>query len=884
LLQNKFKKAYNVYIDVCKRTNVTPLKAFYFSIMSAYEIEKYNFKIDRNEKYNILLNELLTVLDTIKINSVKDFYYYIDILTNIGVGKYASEFRKSLSTQIANYLLNTNIDVFKIDNLDASREFLSKLKYIIRLLDNKELSNIFYNNFVRHFRNLFKEFEKDSLNKKEELNEMKENNNLVVYDIEVFKNLFMIGYKRLGDNEVIVKYWFNEIDAAEVLEVINTLKSSTIIGYNNYNFDDIVLTYIEKFNAVAGPFKTEDIFNFVQSLIEGKINNYSYISESIDVFKLLNSSLKYNGAILGKKIDAFFQDKETISKPVTRDQLQTIIDYNINDIEVTEAIYKKLQGDINLRLKYAKEKNHPIKKVIKNNAGFGFQIVKDELGDALKMLPNGNNISHFRIELDSKLVTLLDYFGGVEYKQYLKELLNTTLHLTDIYQDNYGRPRVVKKLLPNETNKVKRTIKEGDISLEFGVGGLHSQESKLNVEGVLEGWDVQSYYPNNLINQLGNEYQPLKKITKKMLDLRIKAKKMIKVPNLPEGELQKWSDINDIYKIALNGGIYGKLGDVNSPLYNPQAMVKITIYGQHALYLLYRMLTQAGVKVFSINTDGVEYIKNGVSDIKIKKVIKIWENITNLILEFDSYDAAHHQSVNAYSHIANNKLHKAKGVYQGSKAIKFDREVKYPIVYNAVNTFLASNDLNKAISLIKDKSTPIIKYCNIKRSNGGALLVNGDIKTLNNFFYDKKVIKGEYKLIPKAKRVSLYYKAFGDKIDPLELYKKGAKELFNMVYDINNPKLEKVIKNGTSIDLKKLEQAGYTYERYSNVLRYISVTDRVNKLFSYKDGRALDNGENILYLKEDINGLTAGDFNNLDYEKYISLMFDVIQNKLGYKL
>jgi hypothetical protein len=710
---------------------------------------------------------------------------------------------------------------------------------------------------------------------------------MIVYDIETFKNLFVIGYKRLGDKKVTVKYWFDEVPYSEIKEVLEVWKDNTVIGYNNYSFDDVVMEYLDRSIEMVD-LTTNDIFNFVQSLITGSFNGYTKHPRSIDVFKLLDKSLKYNGAVMGMKIDAFFSDKEKIFKRVDKSELETIIDYNINDIEVTEAIYNRLKGDIDIRVKYALKYNLPYHQVVKNNAGFGFRIVRDELGDSLKLLPKGNDLTKFKITLDKKLVTLLRYFGSAEYNKYLDKLLNTTLKLENVYQDNYGKPRTVKKLTTKETNKVKFTIKEDDLSLEFGIGGLHSKESALNVKGDIEGWDVQSYYPNNLINQLGNEYKPLKDVTKKMLDLRIKAKKLQKDKTLSEDERQKWSDINATYKIALNGGIYGKLGDVNSPLYNPKAMVTITIYGQHALYLLYRMLKKVGVKVFSINTDGVEYIKNGVSDTKIKKVIKIWQNVTNLILDFDSYDSAHHQSVNAYTHIRDKKVHKSKGVFIGSdklySASRLDTQLLYPIVYDAVNKYLATNDLEAAINIIKNKDNDLLKYCNVRMSNGGALLIFGKDIDLNKFLYPKKPIPNEYKLIPKAERVKLYNDRYGVKKDPLELYKQGNKDLFNMVYDINNPKLEKVYKNGTAVDLEKLKSAGYNYEIYSNVLRYVYINDSENKLYSFKDGRALGNATNIKYLKEDIRDLKAKDLDNLDYDEYIKLFFDIINDKLKYQI
>ena len=65
--------------------------------------------------------------------------------------------------------------------------------------------------------------------------------------------------------------------------------------------------------------------------------------------------------------------------------------------------------------------------------------------------------------------------------------------------------------------------------------------------------------------------------------------------------------ISDTFKLSLNG-TYGNLINEYSWLYDPKAAMKITMNGQLMLAMLSERLTDAGMRVDSVNTDGITAI------------------------------------------------------------------------------------------------------------------------------------------------------------------------------------------------------------------------------------------------------------------------------------
>jgi hypothetical protein len=193
---------------------------------------------------------------------------------------------------------------------------------------------------------------------------------------------------------------------------------------------------------------------------------------------------------------------------------------------------------------------------------------------------------------------------------------------------------------------------------KMGVGGLHSQESKIthraDEKTLLIDCDVASYYPNMILR---NGYYP-PSLGRQMLltydgfvQQRMAAKKT--------GDKLM---VNGI-KIPLNA-TFGKLGEKHSMIFAPEMFLNITISGQLGLLSLIESFTMAKFEVISANTDGVITIVPKARLEEYRAILKEWMDQTDLILEETHYKAVHSRDVNSYLAIyADDSGYKAKGAY-----------------------------------------------------------------------------------------------------------------------------------------------------------------------------------------------------------------------------
>ena len=167
----------------------------------------------------------------------------------------------------------------------------------------------------------------------------------------------------------------------------------------------------------------------------------------------------------------------------------------------------------------------------------------------------------------------------------------------------------------------------------------------------------------------------------------------------------------DTYKI-LNNGTYGKLNSGYSILYAPHLMLDTTITGQLSLLMVIEALGDAGIKLVSANTDGVEYIDDGTT--KGEEIIDKLGKKMNLEWEHASYDSLHARDVNSYIAVYDGYV-KRKGFY-ADRAI--DKNPEHPIVQDAIAEYLLNGTLMKTTI---DNCKDVAKFCISRQVTGGAL-------------------------------------------------------------------------------------------------------------------------------------------------------------------
>jgi DNA polymerase elongation subunit (family B) len=162
---------------------------------------------------------------------------------------------------------------------------------------------------------------------------------------------------------------------------------------------------------------------------------------------------------------------------------------------------------------------------------------------------------------------------------------------------------------------------------------------------------------------------------------------------------------------------YGKLGDLDSPFRDIQAMLTVTFTGQLAILMLIEELAKYDIITFYANTDGITcYIprdKKEMFDI----VCERWEKKTNYILEFKEYKKMIMRGVNDYI------------------AFDMDDEVK-----SKGNTFL------KDVTIFKNKSERVVSLALIEYYQHGTPVEDfiKNHKEIDDFCMRAKVNKNFY--------------------------------------------------------------------------------------------------------------------------------------------
>ena len=105
-----------------------------------------------------------------------------------------------------------------------------------------------------------------------------------------------------------------------------------------------------------------------------------------------------------------------------------------------------------------------------------------------------------------------------------------------------------------------------------------------------------------------------------------------------DAELSSQKSKDAALKISLNG-TFGKTSNKYSVLYNPSMMICTTLTGQLSMLMLIEALHTRGIPVVSANTDGVVVRCPRRLEEAQRRIVKAWEQVTNLETEETNYSA-----------------------------------------------------------------------------------------------------------------------------------------------------------------------------------------------------------------------------------------------------
>jgi hypothetical protein len=157
---------------------------------------------------------------------------------------------------------------------------------------------------------------------------------LVVFDVEVFPNLFIVCWKFVGSD--VVNRLINPT-AQQIEEVIH-LK---LIGFNNRRYDNHIM-----YGAMLG-YNNAELYTLSKRLIDGSPNAYfgqAYDLSYADIFEFSSKkqSLKKFEIELGL---THVESALPWDEPVDPKDWKKVEEYCVNDVEATEAVFENRKGD-----------------------------------------------------------------------------------------------------------------------------------------------------------------------------------------------------------------------------------------------------------------------------------------------------------------------------------------------------------------------------------------------------------------------------------------------------------------------------------------------------------------------------------------------------------
>ena len=471
-----------------------------------------------------------------------------------------------------------------------------------------------------------------------------------VMDYETLSNCFTGVFEHYKTNEsktFVVHDLRNDFD--EFIDFLeqNVKNKEWHISYNGLAFDGQITQYIIDNHYLWDNLKGCEIANIIYKYAQyciNKSNNKEFMDYpiwkmkvgQIDLFKLHHwdnpakrSSLKWIQYsmdwqnILEMPIDHTAEIK-------TLEEIDTIIEYNVNDVQSTKEVFNRSKSLIKLRKELTDTYNINLYSASEPRISkelFGYYL-SEKLNIPKRDLKQMR--THRTVIKVSDILLPYITFTSQEFK---------TLH---------DRFKSLEIDATNLKGSFKYHIDYKSVKTHFGLGGAHGAASKGVYESsddmLIMSSDVTSFYPNLAIkNKWSPEHFPVDQFCDQYEWFFEERKK-----------IPKSNPMNYVYKIILNS-TFGLSNDVNSFFYDPELCMKITINGQLTLMMLYEQIMERipGAVALLQNTDGVETIIPREHYDLYMQICEEWEEKTNLNLEHDEYQKLVLSDVNNYIGVNN---------------------------------------------------------------------------------------------------------------------------------------------------------------------------------------------------------------------------------------
>ena len=467
------------------------------------------------------------------------------------------------------------------------------------------------------------------------------NSVVIVYDIEIFPNVFHCTCKDTEEN----KLYFFEISNRknQLTELVDfffykNIGDKMFCGYNNKHYDDVIMNYLidfyYKMDALPYTKICNSLFNLSHTIVtseEGdtsKFKRWKYAKYfySMDLLTMLFSS-KLRVGLKEMQVTMHYNNVEEYSGDFSQflpdSEIDNMIEYNVNDVESTTELLNRLKDDVQLRLFI--EKEYGIDALSMDSVKFGETLLLKKYCEETRL--SEQYVKTLRSPMD--YIPLKDVIlPFISYKNP---------KLQDVLKDMKSQVVYSK-----ERKGYEKKFVLSNVRYSIGVGGIHSLHTPRifvpNDNEFIGHSDVASMYPSFIIKykwiprHLGKEFwQVYSQIYKERIEAKHSGQKLK----------------NLALKLTLNS-VTGKMQQETSWMYDPFSVFKIRINGQLILLMLVDRLLELNCKIVQVNTDGVMYIAQKAQREAVQEAVSEVEQLTQLTFESDDYEAFYQYAINDY--------------------------------------------------------------------------------------------------------------------------------------------------------------------------------------------------------------------------------------------
>ena len=492
-------------------------------------------------------------------------------------------------------------------------------------------------------------------------------------------------------------------------------------GYNNHHYDDVIINYIIYYykKMLQLPYWEicRSLFNLSQYIVEDKEESrerlkkwkYAHYFYSMDLLTM-QFSQKLRVGLKTMQVTMHYKNvyeyEGDFTKPLPKNEIDTMIAYNINDVESTTELLHRLQDQIDLRLFI--EKEHGIDCLSMDSVKMAETFLLEKYSER-SGIPK-NVIKEMRSPMD--YIPLKDVI--LPFISFKHPKLQAVL-------EDMKKQIVYSKERKSYENKFVIS----NVVYSVGVGGIHSIHTPKiflpKYDEYIGHSDVASMYPSLLIkHQLGPRHlgKLFCDIFEEIYDERLEAKRTgQKVKNL-------------FLKIVLNSPT-GKMQQEVSWMYDPFNVFRIRINGQLILLMLVDRLLDIGCEIIQVNTDGVVYRAKKTLRGRIQEATREVENITQLTFEDDEYEAFYQYAINDYFGVLKGGEIEKKGMF--ITETKLGKGLAPVVIPKAViNYFLTKQPVSEFI----EKDNDIRDFLMTQNVDKKFKVVHGDkpVQRINRFY------------------------------------------------------------------------------------------------------------------------------------------------------